>query len=210
MVHSFRFTDERLPASSNCAPMLRPPLDGCPLSVWVLRASPSSQRGDANCAPRWPSIKRFDRNRHRHGSMKHDRLEQTPFRISPTQQAPRQPLRSWPIGLDWANQPDPFREFHGAAQLKLPLAADSLRTRYNECAVATCRPHADSISISLAILFELSLGLSAWKSYGANALGAALQPFERQSASDRELSAVPAPARPARRGLSLPEPGSCA
>ena len=37
-----------------------------------------------------------------------------------------------PTGLDWANQPDPFREFPGAAQLKLPLAADSLATRYNE------------------------------------------------------------------------------
>ena len=37
-----------------------------------------------------------------------------------------------PTGLDWANQPDPFREFHGAPQLKLPLAANSLATRYNE------------------------------------------------------------------------------
>ncbi len=28
-----------------------------------------------------------------------------------------------PGGLDWANQPDPFREFRGALQIKLPLAA---------------------------------------------------------------------------------------
>ena len=31
-----------------------------------------------------------------------------------------------PTGLDWANQPDPFREFPGAAQLKLPLAATAM------------------------------------------------------------------------------------
>jgi len=37
-----------------------------------------------------------------------------------------------PAGLDWANQPDPFRAFPGAARHKLALAADSLATRYNE------------------------------------------------------------------------------
>ena len=69
-----------------------------------------------------------------------------------------------PGGLDWANQPDPFRAFHGAAQIKLRLLADSLVTRYNDVrrgALPSPRP----VDIdSVAILFELALGLSAWKS----------------------------------------------
>lgn len=71
-----------------------------------------------------------------------------------------------PTGLDWANQPDPFREFRGAPQIELPLAADSLVTRYNElrCGILPT-PHRFDLG-SLATLFELSLGLSAWKAYG--------------------------------------------
>ena len=45
-----------------------------------------------------------------------------------------------PTGLDWANQPDPFRVFQGAVQLKLQLAADSLATRYNELRLGNLPP----------------------------------------------------------------------
>ena len=73
-----------------------------------------------------------------------------------------------PRGLDWANQPDPFREFPGAARHKLPLAADSLATRYNELRQGDL-PLARRFDLDhLAVLFELSLGLSAWKSHGAH------------------------------------------
>jgi SagB-type dehydrogenase family enzyme len=71
-----------------------------------------------------------------------------------------------PTGLDWANQPDPFREFRGAPQIKLPLAADSLVTRYNDVRRGTLPPPRRFDLDNLGILFELSLGLSAWKSYG--------------------------------------------
>ncbi|MGF6602128.1 SagB-type dehydrogenase family enzyme [Paraburkholderia sp. GAS448] len=72
-----------------------------------------------------------------------------------------------PMGLDWATQPDPFRVFDGAPRIGLPLAADSLATRYDELRRGVLPP-AQRFDIStLAILFELSLGLSAWKSYGA-------------------------------------------
>jgi SagB-type dehydrogenase family enzyme len=72
-----------------------------------------------------------------------------------------------PGGLDWANQPDPFREFRGAPRIALPLVADTLTTRYNElrCSVSPTVHRFDLQT--LAILFELSLGLSAWKSLGA-------------------------------------------
>jgi SagB-type dehydrogenase family enzyme len=72
-----------------------------------------------------------------------------------------------PGRLDWATQPDPFRVFHGTPRIGLPLATDTLVTRYNALRGGALPPaHAFDLS-SLAILFELSLGLSAWKSYGA-------------------------------------------
>jgi SagB-type dehydrogenase family enzyme len=72
-----------------------------------------------------------------------------------------------PGRLDWTTQPDPFRVFHGAPRVGLPLAADKLTTHYNALRCGTLPPaHAFDLS-SLGILFGLSLGLSAWKSYSA-------------------------------------------
>jgi SagB-type dehydrogenase family enzyme len=73
-----------------------------------------------------------------------------------------------PGGLDWANQPAPFREFRGADHVKLPLGADSLATHYNDVRRGKMPPSREFDLHNLAILFELSLGLSAWKSYGSN------------------------------------------
>jgi SagB-type dehydrogenase family enzyme len=72
-----------------------------------------------------------------------------------------------PIALDWANQPSPFREFDGAAKLELCVAADSVVARYSELRRGSLPPPCRFDLDHLAILFELSLGLSAWKSYGA-------------------------------------------
>lgn len=72
-----------------------------------------------------------------------------------------------PGRLDWANQPDPFRRFEGAARSVLPLLADHLETRYGELRRGLLpAPRAFDVD-SIAALFELSLGLSAWKAYGA-------------------------------------------
>lgn len=70
--------------------------------------------------------------------------------------------------LDWANQPNPFREFREAPRVRLPLAADTLATRYNDVRRGKLPESSDFNLDNLAILFELSLGLSAWKSYGNN------------------------------------------
>jgi SagB-type dehydrogenase family enzyme len=73
-----------------------------------------------------------------------------------------------PGRLDWINQPDPFRRFEGAPSIRLPLAADRLESGYDDLyrpgAVPVCPLDLDH----LAILLELSLGLSAWKSYGGS------------------------------------------
>ena len=71
-----------------------------------------------------------------------------------------------PDGLDWKNQPKAFRTFDGCTELKLPLLVQPTSTLYNDLYQAE---HIDSHDISLksiALLLELSLGLSAWKQYG--------------------------------------------
>lgn len=71
-----------------------------------------------------------------------------------------------PGGLDWANQPDPFRTYAGVERMDLPLAADRLATPF-EAVRRGERPAASPLNRdSLGLLFELSLGLSAWKCYG--------------------------------------------
>jgi SagB-type dehydrogenase family enzyme len=73
-----------------------------------------------------------------------------------------------PGRLDWANQPDPFRRYAGAAAIKLPLAAGPLPTRYAALRRGDL-PAMQAFDVpSVAVLFELSLGLSAWKSFGGN------------------------------------------
>ncbi len=73
-----------------------------------------------------------------------------------------------PGGLDWANQPDPFRRYAGAPRLALPLRADALTTQFAAVRRGD-RPTASSLGRdSLATLFELALGLSAWKQHGGS------------------------------------------
>jgi len=70
--------------------------------------------------------------------------------------------------LDWATQPDPFRTFKGAMQVELPLAADGLNTPYADLFTPMAVPARPLDLKSIAILFELALGLSAWKEYKGN------------------------------------------
>jgi hypothetical protein len=88
--------------------------------------------------------------------------------------------------LDWANQPDPFRRFRGARRVLLPLTAaatardlpdltavppddagPSLDDLYapRAAAGAPAPLTAPLTAASLGLFFELSLGVTAWKSY---------------------------------------------
>lgn len=70
-----------------------------------------------------------------------------------------------PHGLHWASQPDPFRRYAGAPRELLPLLADSLTSLYRDCFYPH-RPGAQTLHRdTLAVLLELSLGLSAWKQF---------------------------------------------
>ncbi|MGB0126731.1 MAG: SagB/ThcOx family dehydrogenase [Rhodocyclaceae bacterium] len=68
--------------------------------------------------------------------------------------------------LDWDSQPDPFRVFAGAPRTDLPLLADDLPARFGDLRAGRVPPAAPLTRQTVAALFELSLGLSAWKSYG--------------------------------------------
>jgi len=68
--------------------------------------------------------------------------------------------------LDWANEPAPFRRYEGATFLPLSLSEDDPEGDYRdlyERGNNTFRPFSLN---NISLFFGLSLGLSAWKSYG--------------------------------------------
>lgn len=67
--------------------------------------------------------------------------------------------------LDWASQPDPFRVFDGTEKLPLPLCADALETPFSALRGGARPPPRPLDLEGVATLLELSLGLSAWKSF---------------------------------------------
>jgi len=71
-----------------------------------------------------------------------------------------------PGGLDWANQPDPFRRYKGAPLTRLPiLKADEepLSPAYESLYVAGAVASAPLTVRALSRLLEYALALSAWK-----------------------------------------------
>jgi SagB-type dehydrogenase family enzyme len=70
-----------------------------------------------------------------------------------------------PDYLDWATQPAPFRTFVGAPTVELPLLADGLATPYDELYVPGAVAPRPLERDTVAVLFELALGLSAWKQF---------------------------------------------
>ena len=84
----------------------------------------------------------------------HSRSKHHPNRYAPS-----------PGRLDWANQPDPFRTYAGAPAVELPLLADAIAARYGDLyEPRAVRPRRAGLT-TMAVLFELALGLSAWKEY---------------------------------------------
>ena len=70
-----------------------------------------------------------------------------------------------PGGLDWKNQPDPFRSFMGSPQVALPLLAVASHPAYADL-YTPGKIAAQALTLnSIATLFELAFGLSAWKQY---------------------------------------------
>ncbi|MBI4570299.1 MAG: SagB/ThcOx family dehydrogenase [Planctomycetes bacterium] len=67
--------------------------------------------------------------------------------------------------LDWETQPDPFRVYRGAPRTPLMLAADRVAAPFARLYQPGAIPPAPVTLESISVLFELALGLSAWKEH---------------------------------------------
>ena len=77
-------------------------------------------------------------------------------------------LAAGPYGLDWKNQPDPFRTFAGCPHVALPLLGDEPDVGFDDL-YQPGRVSPEPVTVaSLAGLLELAFGLSAWKQYGSS------------------------------------------
>ena len=82
----------------------------------------------------------------------HDRTKHQPERYA-----------AGPAGLDWSNQPNPFRLFSGAPVARLPLTgADDTPPGATLFGAATVAPRLFTLG-TISLFFELSLSLSARK-----------------------------------------------
>ena len=63
---------------------------------------------------------------------------------------------------DWADQPNPFREFPGAPRIELPLAREEESPPFTELFSGQPRTAQALSRRTLGLFFELSLALSAW------------------------------------------------
>ncbi len=70
--------------------------------------------------------------------------------------------------LDWANQPDPFRRFHGAPLISLPLLnldEEPFSPLYEALFQKSTTPSQPVTHHTLSRFFEYALSLTAWKEY---------------------------------------------
>ncbi|MGR9036579.1 MAG: SagB/ThcOx family dehydrogenase [Gammaproteobacteria bacterium] len=72
-----------------------------------------------------------------------------------------------PGGLDWADQPDPFRRFHGCEKIALPSPGADLPAPFSGLSRPEQIPAQPLNRAGLGLLLELAFGLSAWKQYGS-------------------------------------------
>ncbi len=89
--------------------------------------------------------------------------------ISAYHRATRHHFQSYargPGGLDWENQPDPFRRYRGAPLLALDHAPLEEGPRYTDVFGGGSVPSARVDRLSISRLFEDALALSAWKEVG--------------------------------------------
>ena len=105
-----------------------------------------------------------DRRGRRRGTGTADPLGQVLAYHERTKHRLHRPARA-PGRLDWASQPDPFRSFAGAPEVDLPLRADTLDVPYADLYVPGAVAPRPLDRDGVALLFELALGLSAWKQY---------------------------------------------
>jgi len=81
-----------------------------------------------------------------------------------------------PHHMDWANEPEPFRFFEGAALFRLPFLAQDPAAGFLSL-FDRAEPSPLPLSLDhIASMLELSMGLSAWKSFGRNTWALRMNP----------------------------------
>jgi SagB-type dehydrogenase family enzyme len=70
-------------------------------------------------------------------------------------------------GMDWANQPNPFRFYEDTSRVTLPLGDTRSGTQYRALFEPPAAPRPLNIT-TLSCFLRFSLGLSAWKAAGAS------------------------------------------
>ena len=68
--------------------------------------------------------------------------------------------------MDWATQPDPFRNYNGCETIQLPLAMDNSTPPYQ--LLGSDLPSAPLLKESLSQLLQFSMGIAAWKESGGS------------------------------------------
>jgi SagB-type dehydrogenase family enzyme len=96
-------------------------------------------------------------------------MTDTPLTIQSYHQRTKHQLDRYARGpetLDWDNQPDPFRRFEGSRTFALTLATEDEATPYSTLYEPGAIPARPLDRQHIGLLLELSMGLSAWKSFG--------------------------------------------
>jgi len=68
--------------------------------------------------------------------------------------------------MDWATQPDPFRNYNSADSFELPIALNNTTPPYH--LLDTSLPSAPLVKESISQLLQLSMGIAAYKKSGGN------------------------------------------
>jgi len=71
-----------------------------------------------------------------------------------------------PASLDWDDQPNPFRRFHGCEIVRLPAPGGDLNCSFSDLDQPNTITPQPLTADNLGLLLELSFGLSAWKQLG--------------------------------------------
>jgi SagB-type dehydrogenase family enzyme len=78
--------------------------------------------------------------------------------------------------LDWANQPNPFRFYEGVTAVRLPLLQKDIASEHRALYERGRNAFQDFTRETLGAFLELSLGLSAWKTFSGSTWALRMNP----------------------------------
>jgi len=92
-----------------------------------------------------------------------------------TKHLPNRPANSAGY-LDWATEPDPFRSYEGTNPVQLPFSNTASGANYFDLFIRKNNKFQPFSLANIARLLELSMGLSAWKSYSGTSWALRMNP----------------------------------